>query len=78
MPDPFDPYREALVVETNTVWDDEVRAMNLDAAEQTRLDAALHAAPAEASHLDYVRLSVGFCRRITVTPADVARLRSKS
>ena len=34
----------------------------------------LHADPAAAAEIEYVRLATGFCRRITVTAADLQRL----
>ena len=72
MPDKFDPYREALVMETNTVWGDEFDEWELD--DKARIAQALHEAPAEASQLEYVRVHTGFCRQITVTEDDVARV----
>jgi hypothetical protein len=72
MPDQFDPYREALVVETETVWPDEYHAW--EPTEKQRIAEALHADPAACAHLEYVRLHTGFCRVITVTPADLERL----
>ena len=72
MPDTYDPYREALVMETETVWPDEYA--DLPAADRSRISLALHEKPAEAAHLEYVRVHTGFCRRITVTPEDVQRL----
>jgi hypothetical protein len=71
MPDQFDPYREALVVETRTLWPDSYDY--LEAREKRRLEAALHAEPAKASHLEYIRLHSGFCRQIVVTEDDLAR-----
>ncbi len=76
MPDPFDPYREALVVETNTVWPEDVLAMVTDSTQRARIEERLHTDAAKAAHLDYVRLHAGFCRQITVTAADIDRLRS--
>lgn len=70
MPDAFDPYREKLVVETNTVWPDEFD--HIEPAEREKIEARLHAAPQTAAQLDYVRVHSGFCRQITVTAADVA------
>ena len=35
----------------------------------------LHAEPARAAEIEYVRLYTGFCRRITVTQADLERLK---
>jgi hypothetical protein len=75
MPDKFDPYREALVVETNTVWPPEVSQALSDAALRTRIEESLHADAAQAAELEYVRLATGFCRQITVTEADVRRIR---
>ena len=72
MADTYDPYREALVMETETVWPDEYADMPL--AERKRIAYALHEKPAEAAHLEYVRVHTGFCRRIVVTPEDIQRL----
>jgi hypothetical protein len=72
MADTFDPYREALVMETETVWPDEYA--NLPLADRTRISFALHERPAEAANLEYVRVHTGFCRRIVVAPEDIQRL----
>ena len=72
MPDDFDPYREALVMEATTVWPEEFD--DLDPAVRVRVETQLHADPAQASALDYIRMHTGFRRQITVTPADVERL----
>ena len=74
MPDTFDPYREALVMETETVWPDDYAA--LPPADRSRISLRLHEKPAEAVHLEYIRVHTGFCRRITVTPEDVQRISS--
>ncbi|NUQ63268.1 MAG: hypothetical protein HUU20_12380 [Pirellulales bacterium] len=73
MGDPFDPYREALVVEHSTVWPGEFS--HLDPQIRQRIEAALHASPAEAKELAYLRLPTGFHRQITVTAEDVERLK---
>ena len=73
MPDKFDPYREALVVETETVWPED--AVDWDPAERARIETALHAAPEQAAHLEYFREHTGFLRRIVVTPDDLERIR---
>ncbi|MCU0960204.1 MAG: hypothetical protein MUF48_08875 [Pirellulaceae bacterium] len=73
MADKFDPYREALVVETATVWPVSVAA-TADAGQRAEIEPLLHADPAACSHLEYVRVHTGFCRRITVTAEDLARL----
>ena len=72
MADDFDPYREALVVEATTVWPPEYD--DWDPAKRYRLEAQLHAAPAEAADLEYIRMHTGFRRQINVTPADIERL----
>jgi hypothetical protein len=72
MPDTFDPYREALVMETETVWPEGLA--DVPPAERSKISLRLHEKPAEAAHLEYVRVHTGFCRRITVTPEDVQRL----
>jgi hypothetical protein len=72
MPNEFDPYREALVLEEVTVWPDEYDGW--EAGEKARLAALLHAQPQQAAQLEYVRIHSGFCRQITVTADDLARL----
>ena len=72
MPDKFDPYRESLIVETNTIWPAENGDWN--DRDRQRIESALHADPANCSQLEYVRMHSGFCRQITVTPEDVARV----
>jgi hypothetical protein len=72
----FDPYREALVVEEETLWPEDARAVaaGWDPAERRRVERALHRNPALAVKLDYVRVHTGFCRRITATPDDLRRV----
>lgn len=74
MADQFDPYREALIVERETIWGPEFD--DLEPAEKQRIAAALHADPQKAASYEYVRVHTGFCRQITVTPADVARVQT--
>ena len=74
MAEKFDPYREALVMEANTIWPAEFA--DISPAEKHRLEDALHAAAADCVHLEYVRTHTGFCRQITVTPGDLQRLGS--
>ena len=74
MPNTFDPYREALVIETKTVWPEDLPAAPLGDLARRRIEERLHAAPAYAGELEYVRLHAGFIRKITVTAADVERL----
>ncbi|NBU41936.1 MAG: hypothetical protein EBS51_14290 [Planctomycetia bacterium] len=68
----FDPYREALVVEQHTIWPDAYE--DWSTTDRRRIESLLHASPAEAADLDYVRQHTGFARVITVTPADLERL----
>lgn len=76
MPNEFDPYREALVVETVTLWPAEFD--DLEPGEKYDLERRLHAEPAQAAELEYVRMHTGFQRQITVTPADVERVGASS
>ncbi len=71
MADKFDPYREALVMEMDTVWPDSVKLSDKDRA---RFEQQLHAAPDQCANLEYMRTHTGFCRRIVVTDDDLARL----
>lgn len=73
MAEPMDPYREALVVESKTVWPDDVQQP--DASQREQIEARLHAEPQLAAELDYFRVHSGFCRQITVRPADLERLK---
>ena len=75
MADTFDPYREALVVETATIWP---AGTELDPRERYQLEAVLHAHPQEAAQLEYVRMHTGFCRKIIVTDEDLARVTATS
>ena len=72
MPNEFDPYREALVVETATIWPDEYEGW--EASDRQRIASLLHQDPQHAADLLYVRQHTGFCRQITVTSDDVTRL----
>jgi hypothetical protein len=69
----FDPYREALVIETLTVWPEEMD--DLDRAARERIAQQLHTEPQKAAQLTYERLHTGFARVITVTPEDLARVK---
>jgi uncharacterized membrane protein YebE (DUF533 family) len=72
VPDKFDPYREALVVETTTTWPAE--SGSLDEAERAEIEQKLHADASACTNLEYIRVPTGFCRRITATPEDIARV----
>jgi len=71
MVDKYDPYREALVMETETEWPEET---DVDPRRQAELAALLHENPADAAHLEYIRTHTGFCRRIVVTDDDLLRV----
>ncbi len=73
MADKFDPYREALIVETTTVWPE---GTELDPRHQAELETLLHASPEAAGQLEYVRTHTGFCRQIVVTDEDLERVTS--
>ncbi len=75
MPNTFDPYREALVIEQITIWPESHEHPPADPTERERIETQLHADPARAAELAYIRLHTGFCRQITVTVEDLARLR---
>lgn len=72
MADKFDEYREALVMETNTIWPADYD--HLELAEKQRIEDLLHAHPENCGHLEYVRVHSGFCRQVTVTPEDLERV----
>jgi hypothetical protein len=72
MADKFDPYRERLVMETDTVWPTELA--HLSPAQKAKIEEKLHADPEKCQALAYVRVHTGFCRQITVTPDDVNRV----
>jgi hypothetical protein len=72
MSNEFDPYREALVMEAATLWPDDYA--DWEPSDRHRVELQLHAEPAQASQLEYVRQHTGFLRQITVTSADIERL----
>jgi hypothetical protein len=74
MSNEFDPYREALVMEAATIWPDEYD--DWEPVDRRRIEEQLHADPAKASQMEYVRMHTGFVRQITVTPEDLQRLGS--
>ncbi len=76
MANPFDPYREALVVEQSTIWPENLGDVPADPIEPQRIESLLHEEPAKAAELEYVRLSTGFQRKITVTAEDLERLKT--
>jgi hypothetical protein len=73
MANEFDRYRDAPVMETLTVWPDEYDGW--DEAQRARVAHRLHAEPDRAADLKYERQHSGFTRIITVTPADLERIK---
>lgn len=72
MADQYDPYREKLVMETETIWPDEFDTW--EPGDRMAAEIRLHAEPDKAAELEYVRMHTGFLRRIIVTPQDLARI----
>ncbi|REK18182.1 MAG: hypothetical protein DWQ37_04640 [Planctomycetota bacterium] len=72
MSNEFDPYREALVMETITIWPEEYD--DWEPEDKRRAEELLHADPANAAEMEYVRMHSGFRREITVTPEDLQRI----
>jgi len=68
----FDPRMESLVVETTTLWADDVS--DLSDEEKSVVARAIHERPELASSIKYERSHTGFTREITVNEDDVARL----
>ena len=75
MPNEFDPYREALVVEQTTVWPDEFA--DWEKPDRSRVSSALHSDPQSCAELSYIRQHTGFCRQVTVTEADLERIAAR-
>ncbi len=69
----YDARRDALVMETRTLWDPEI-ASQLSDDDKGWLAEAVHAAPEIAEQVEYDRSHTGFTRIITVTVGDIARL----
>ncbi len=76
MPNSYDPYRDAQAIETQTVWPADLPGAPSTEPQRQEIAARLHSDPAQAAELQYVRLHTGFVRKITVTAADLERLRS--
>jgi hypothetical protein len=76
MANTIDPYREALVVEQSTIWPDILTNTPAAPADRERIETLLHQEPSQAAEMEYVRLSTGFQRKITVTAMDLARLKT--
>jgi len=72
VPDKFDAYREALVMEQTTIWPEDVDDFESD--EKQKIEQELHADPEKCASLEYIRTHTGFCRQVTVTEEDLTRL----
>lgn len=68
----FDPRMDSLVVETKTLWGEDVG--ELSSEDRAWVAAALHQNPHLAGRIEYERAHTGFTRIITVTAEDIARL----
>lgn len=68
----FDPRVDSLVVETRTVFADDVQGLSPE--DRHWLSAAIHKTPALARKISYERTHTGFIREIQVGADDVARL----
>ena len=66
--DKYDPYREALVAEIDTVWPESCRDWSPE--RKAAAEAFLHAT-AERRNLRYFRLHTGFCRIVHPTEEDL-------
>jgi len=69
MADKFDPYREALVMETAIDWPEEYEDLPVEDLE--RISVALHADAANCGQIEYVRTHTGFCRKITPSVEEI-------
>lgn len=67
--DKFDPYREALVVEIDTVWPEACR--DWSAERKAAAEARLHATAERRPQLRYFRLHTGFCRIVVPSEDDL-------
>ena len=68
----YDARVDSLVMETVTLWDDEVGEITPE--DRVWLSAAVHQSPVQASKISYETSHTGFTRTITVTVDDIERL----
>ena len=68
----YDRRTESLVMELRTRFDAE--CAELPEEDRTWLAGRLHADPAAAANLEYVRTPTGFARTVTATRVDVERM----
>ncbi|MDA7951992.1 MAG: hypothetical protein MPJ24_10960 [Pirellulaceae bacterium] len=68
MADKFDSYREALVVEKRTLWNN---LPDIPDEHKKLLTSVFHQHPEKCQHLEYIRVPTGFCRQLTITTEDL-------
>ncbi len=68
----FDPRLESLVVETKTLWGDDVGELSDE--DRAWVAAAIQQNPQLAGKIEYERTHTGFTRIITVSADDIAQL----
>lgn len=71
MPDKFDPYREALVMETRTIWPEEYA--DWDPKRKHQIEQQMHADPQQLSSITYFRTHTGFCRELHPTAEEIQK-----
>ena len=69
MANKYDVYREALVMEEDTVWPEGVAVAN-----KAIIHRALHDSADQCAAIEYVRTHTGFCRKITASDEDIQRV----
>lgn len=68
----YDPRLESLVIETRTLWGDDVGELSDE--DRAWVAAEIHRNPRLAGKIEYERAHTGFTRIITVTADTIARL----
>ncbi len=68
----YDPRIDSLVVETRTMWGDDVGDLSVE--DRAWVASAIQRNPQLAGSIEYERAHTGFTRIITVTADDIAKL----
>ena len=68
----YDPRVDSLVIESRTLWSEEVK--DLPAEDKSLVAESIHRHAELASDIAYERAHTGFTRIITVHPVDLERL----
>lgn len=68
----FDARVDALVMESRTLWSDDLPEMSDE--DRKWLADALHGKPSLAAKVEYDRSHTGFTRTVTVTTEDIERV----